>query len=198
MSNDSVKNSYDLISQKYSATRDTFISLPYLEEYVSHLEPGDAILDVGCGAGIPVDDYLVKKGFGVTGIDISDKQIDVARHNVPQALFEVKDMTTFRDYEYCVNGIVSFYAIFHTPREQHANLFKKFATFMPKGGILFVTMGAGDNPGAEEEFHSVPLFYSFYPPEKNVQLIESAGFTIINNEIDASGGEKHQIILAKI
>jgi hypothetical protein len=31
--------------------------------------------------------------------------------------------------EYKVDGIVSFYAIFHTPRDRHANLLKVFASF---------------------------------------------------------------------
>jgi 2-polyprenyl-3-methyl-5-hydroxy-6-metoxy-1,4-benzoquinol methylase len=34
-----------------------------------------AILDVGCGGGIPIAKYLVEKGFRVTGIDSSEKMI---------------------------------------------------------------------------------------------------------------------------
>lgn len=195
---DLVKNGYNEISKKYAAQRDLFPNQDYLEHFVSKIIPGSTVLDVGCGSGIPIDEYLLHKGFAVNGIDISEKQITLARRNISQGLYELKDMTKLQDYEYCVGGIVSFYAIFHTPRETHGELFKKFATFMPSGGALLVTMGAGENPGAAEDFHGVPMFYSFYPPEKNAQLIEGAGFTILVNEIDKTNNERHQVILATI
>lgn len=199
MSNTLVKKGYDVVSEKYIKQRDQFAEKNYLEKFTKLLSSGQTILDVGCGAGLPVDKFLIDKGFTVNGIDISEKQIELARKNVPQAFYEVKDMSALKEYEYCVSGIVSFYAIFHIPREQHASLFKKFASFMPKGGFLMVTMGAnGEDAGSVQEFHGEKMFYSFYPPEKNTEIIKEAGFEIILNEINVSGGEKHQIILAKI
>ena len=87
--------------------------------------------------------------------------IELAKKNVPQAFYEVKDMSQLRKEEYCVDGIVSFYAIFHTPREKHQELLKKFASFMPNGGALLITMGAGEWEGTEENFHGAKMFYIF-------------------------------------
>ena len=77
------------------------------------LKPGATILDVGCGSGLPVDKYLVEKGYDVIGIDLSAKQIALARQNVPEASYQVKDMVDLRHGEYQVDAVVSFYAIFH-------------------------------------------------------------------------------------
>lgn len=160
------------------------------------LKKGGTILDVGCGAGKPVDESLVKHGFVVNGIDISERMIELAKKNVPQAFYEIKDMSLLKDSEYCVNGIVSFYAIFHTTREKHLELLKRFTSFMLNGGYILITMDAEAWEGSED-FHGAKMFWSHFGAEKNKVLVEEAGFEIILNEIDTSCGEKHQVIIAK-
>jgi 2-polyprenyl-3-methyl-5-hydroxy-6-metoxy-1,4-benzoquinol methylase len=44
------------------------------------------VLDVGCGAGVPVARALTRR-FSVTGIDISGRMVDRARMNVPEGTF---------------------------------------------------------------------------------------------------------------
>ena len=198
MANDFVKEGYEKAAEDYTSKRNQFHSLEYLEIFSKFVEKGKTILDVGCGAGKPVDEYLVKKGFGVNGIDISERMITLARKNVPEAFYEVKDMSELEAGEYCVNGIVSFYAIFHTPREKHQDLFKKFASFMPNGGAILVTMGSSDWEGTEENFHGAKMFWSHFGTNKNTQIVENAGFKITLNEIDGSANEKHQVIIATL
>jgi 2-polyprenyl-3-methyl-5-hydroxy-6-metoxy-1,4-benzoquinol methylase len=45
------------------------------------------VLDLGCGAGVPVAREMIARGFKVTGVDISAQQIEQARRNVPEAQF---------------------------------------------------------------------------------------------------------------
>jgi cyclopropane fatty-acyl-phospholipid synthase-like methyltransferase len=198
MNNDLVKQGYNKAADTYASHRDQFESLKYLEIFSTFVKKGRTILDVGCGAGKPVDAYLIEQGFAVNGIDLSERMIELAKKNVPQAFYEVKDMTELKEGEYCVDGIVSFYAIFHTQKEKHQELLKKFASFMPNGGYMLLTMGAGDWEGSEENFHGTQMFWSHFGAEKNTELVKAAGFEIVLNEIDTSGGEKHQIIIAKL
>jgi len=51
--------------------------------FCSLLKKGDKVLDVGCGSGLK-SKYLYSKGFDVTGIDLSDKLIDIARRESPR------------------------------------------------------------------------------------------------------------------
>jgi len=190
------KKGYNQIASDYLEIRDRFKTISYLRRLAKYLKPGARILDLGCGAGFPVDKFLVDKGFGVIGVDISEEQILLAKENVPLGEFEVKDIEKLKFKEYEVDAVVSFYTIFHIKREKHKLLFKKIASFLPKGGILLVSMGASDWEGIDS-FYGVRMFWSHYGQKTNREIIKDAGFEIIFDKIDKSGGERHQVILAR-
>lgn len=75
---------------RYSFTYGTDQEVDFLIEALG-LEPGQRILDVGCGPGR--HSYaLAKRGFAVVGIDISQRFIDLARAQAPDgARFERLD-----------------------------------------------------------------------------------------------------------
>lgn len=196
MSKKIVVKGYNEVAKTYLSQRDQFKDNLYLDRLSQLLKTGAVILDIGCGAGIPVDKYLLGKGFRVKGIDISKQQIELAKKNLPDGDFGVKDMSELQDGEYQVDAVVSFYAIFHIPREKHLELFKKIRTFLKPGGYILVTMGSSDWEGSED-FHGTKMWWSHYRAEKNTELVRQAGFKIILDEINSSGGEKHQVILAE-
>src|SRR5438105_15935376 len=99
MKNILVREGYDKIATNYSEKRSSSHSVKYLEKFSKMLQKGSSVLDVGCGAGKPIDDYLVRQGFAVEGIDVSPKQIELAKKNVPEAFYEVKDMSDLKKYE---------------------------------------------------------------------------------------------------
>lgn len=190
-----VRRGYDRIAKKYNLARNQFKNLKYLEKLNLLLNPASTVLDLGCGAGEPIDKFLVDHGHQIIGIDISSKQIDLARKNVPQGKFEVKDLSELKEKEFNVDAVISFYTIFHIPRKKHQELFRTINSFLPEGGLLLVTMGASKWEGVED-FHGTQMYWSHYGPEKNRKMLENAGFRIILDKIDRSGGEKHQVILA--
>ena len=63
-----------------------------LADLIAHLPAAASILDLGCGAGIPVARDHVERGFKVTGVDASSGQIERAQRNVPEAEFMLADM----------------------------------------------------------------------------------------------------------
>src|SRR4051812_41229736 len=55
------------------------------EWLIERLPAGARVLDVGCGTGLPSGRRLVDAGLQVTGIDISEEMLQLARCNVPGA-----------------------------------------------------------------------------------------------------------------
>ena len=123
--------------------------------------------------------------------------IELAKKNVPEAEYMVADMTELKEGEYAVDAVVSFYAIFHTPRETHQGLLQKINSFLGKGSLLLITMGSYDWEGKEENFYGTEMFWSHYGPEINRKLVQNAGFEVFVDEIDGTGNERHQILLAR-
>jgi len=197
MSNDFVKQQYNKLAENYLAGRDRFKNDKYLDKLSSLLSSGSTVLDIGCGAGLPIDKYLIDHGFKVIGVDISEKQIEMAKNNVPQGDFKVEDMSEFKNKEYFVDAVISFYAIFHTPRESHQQILEKIASFLKKDGLILITMATTEWEGKENDFYGGEMYWSHYDSKTNSKLVQDAGFELLLDEIDNTGKEKHQIILAR-
>lgn len=191
-----VRSGYDLAAARYAAARDLFENEPHLDRFTELLPPPAGVLDIGCGSGVPVDRYLVQRGYEVTGFDLSSKQIELARAQVPGASFEVRNMLELKADELETDGLVSLYAVFHTPRTGHRELLLRFGSFVRPGGALLLTMGANEWEGTESDFHGIEMYWSHYDPDTNRKLVEAAGFDIESAEVHERGGEAHQVILA--
>ncbi len=192
-----VKRGYETCARNYAETRDQFQNERHLEDLARRLTSGSHVLDLGCGSGKPIDAFLLEKGFDVTGVDISEEQIRLAKQALPGGTFIQGDMCGVELPAESFDAVVSFYAIFHIPREEHADLLHKAWSLLRPGGFLLVTMGSGEWEGTEEDFHGAKMFWSHYGREKNLQIIREAGFTVLSEEIDTSGGEEHLMVLAQ-
>lgn len=63
-----------------------------IEKMIARSPAAARVLDLGCGAGVPLSSELIEHGFSVVGIDCSAQQIEMARRNVPKAEFVHADM----------------------------------------------------------------------------------------------------------
>jgi ubiquinone/menaquinone biosynthesis C-methylase UbiE len=200
---DIVREGYDKMARQYEQESDPFSNENELDEFTNLVRPRGQILDAGCGPGI-VARLLVDKGFQVTGVDISQTTIDIARQRVPEAELMVGDMSALEFDDETFDGIVSTYAVFHVPRTMHSSLFQEFRRVLKKGGALLLNIGTTETDGVWvwEEFQSVPMYWSYYPPPRTAELLESADFQIVftkDVEIVFAGEiETHHWILAKV
>jgi len=191
-----VEQGYNKIAKDYYNHRDLNKFDHELEQFVSLLSDNAHILDVGCGAGIPTAKFLVKRGLKVSGIDLSDTMLNLARQNVPSAEFLKMDMNELEFEENVFDGIVSVYTLFHVPKKDHLKIFRKFFKILKPEGILLINTGILESEGISN-FFGVPMFWSNFSPKNTLDLVKKAGFSIISEEILERGGEYQYWIYAK-
>jgi cyclopropane fatty-acyl-phospholipid synthase-like methyltransferase len=196
MNRDLIRKSYNQVAKAYAEDRVSWRGNKYLQRFIRELPKGAEILDLGCGDGVPVAEILIKKNFLVTGLDISEVQIQRAIRNCPRGSFQVKDMSSLEEGEYQVDAVVAYYSIFHLPRKTHLSFLKKINSFLPVSGKIIITMGDKDFEGFHD-FYGVQMWSSHYGLEKNKELVREAGFEILFEDVDKRANEKHQIIIAE-
>ena len=101
---------------------------------------GVSVLDVACGTGVLVPDYLQRGVSSVTGVDISPKMIAYARKKFTQPNVHLlcADVETTR-FESLFDCIIIYNAFPHFFDPAH--LIKKLAGDLKIGGILTVAHG---------------------------------------------------------
>ncbi|HVK06161.1 MAG TPA: methyltransferase domain-containing protein, partial [Armatimonadaceae bacterium] len=82
-----VERGYDAMAEQYLASKDQEDPhfLAALKSLSVGLPQGAPVLDLGCGAGLPATRFLARRGFAVTGVDVSARQLELARLHVPEA-----------------------------------------------------------------------------------------------------------------
>ena len=173
---------------------------------VDHLDDGAVVLDVGCGAGVPVGRELARR-FTVTGIDISGKMIARARVNVPEGTFIHGDIMSIDFPPSHFDAVVAFYSIFHLPRKEHIELFRRIHRWLKPGGYLMATLSIRNEPAytTEDDFFGVRMYWSNYSLEEYKEILDRLGFDVLQvttvghgyNETHQSPEEHHPLVIAQ-
>jgi SAM-dependent methyltransferase len=179
---------YDAIAPRYLAWSGLDPSperMRYLGRLLDLLPAGAEVLELGCGAGVPVTQALAER-HKVIGVDISAAQIALARQHIPKAAFVHADITALDFAPASFDAVVAFYSLTHIPREEHAALLGRIAGWLRPGGLLLATMGAGDAPGAiEPDWLGAPMFFSHFDAATNRELVRQAGLDLLEADVVA-------------
>jgi SAM-dependent methyltransferase len=167
----------------------------WLAELMPLLEDGDAVLDLGCGCGVPATAILAER-YSVTGVDLSPVQIARARWLVPAANFECADMSSVDFPPQSFAAIVSFFAIIHVPVEEQPAILQKIHRWLRPGGYFLGTVGSGAWTGRESDWHGAPMYWSHADRATYVAWLEQLGFDILWARFIPEGTGGHTLILA--
>lgn len=157
--------------------------LRFLDELDRRLDDGSAVVDLGCGAGMPCTFRLAQR-HTVIGVDISGEQLRLARQLVPNATFVQHDLASFDVPAGSQDAVTAFYSLTHLPREQHADVLARVRGWLRPGGLFLATFSAtGTTNGVQDDFLSVPMFFSGFDAATNLRLVADAGFDVLIGEV---------------
>jgi SAM-dependent methyltransferase len=199
-----VETGYDRVAERYLASKDAEdpATLAALEELVHELPPDAAVLDLGCGAGVPVTRRLAQR-FAVTGVDLSAKQLELARQHVPAANLLKADMSDLSFAPESFNAVVALHSVIHVPRAEHPALLGKIHRWLKPGGGFLATWALGGWEGEESDWEGwgAPMRWSHHDGETSLELLRGAGFASERAEVlttrGARGDESWLWVLAR-
>jgi ubiquinone/menaquinone biosynthesis C-methylase UbiE len=142
---------YDSAAASFAAK---FMDLKFYRDSIaafSELLSGDAkVLDLACGPG-NVAKFLAEAhpGIAITGLDLAPAMIELARANVPQAEFQVRDI---RDLDFAPASFDAVVAAFALPYLDHAEALKFIADIgriVKENGLLYLSCMEGPSSRVE-------------------------------------------------
>ena len=198
-----VRTGYDRCAPSYAESREAETQ-PELSLLAEQLDDGASILDIGCGAGVPVARELAKR-FTVTGLDISGEMVKLARANVPDGRFVHADITSAEFAASSFDAVVAFYSIFHLPREAHRSLFCRIHEWLRPGGYLMCTLSrCREAAYTEDDFFGETMYWSNYGLADYADILTVTGFSLLKTSVASHGysdlrtpPESHPLVFAR-
>lgn len=185
---DKIKEAYNSGAKNYAS----YWKVPhdFIEEersnFVEALDSNARILDLGCGPGFD-SEYFYKKGFDVTGIDLSEEMIGIASQKISGAKFEVKDMKQLDYSDSSFDGLWSSFSFLHIAKEDAPAVLDKLNRILCPGGILVLALHSPEDSSyqarditglSDKDGKQLEAFVQEWKKEEIEELISKAGFSI--------------------
>jgi len=202
---DLVRQGYDAVSMAYrddqghpnpATDERTDRYRGWVDELARALRPGGAVLDLGCGAGLPAARELAERGFEVTGLDISGVQIERARRLVPGAEFIQADMATWDAAPGSFDGVISLYALIHVPLQDQRELLPRIRRWLRRDGVFLAIVGRERWTGIEG-YLGAAMFWDHADTATYLEWLRQAGLSPVWNRFVPEGPNGHELILAR-
>jgi SAM-dependent methyltransferase len=190
---------YDAVAADYAELlRDELTYRPFdramLSTFAELVQAGGngPVADIGCGPG-RVTAYLHELGLNAFGIDLSAKMIAVARRTHPGLRFDEGSMAALDLADASVAGVVAWYSIIHTPREELPAVFAEFHRVLGPGGHLLLAFQAGDECVHLERAYGHDLALDAYrlPPEMIADLLGRTDLAVLA-QLQRAAGEREK------
>jgi 2-polyprenyl-3-methyl-5-hydroxy-6-metoxy-1,4-benzoquinol methylase len=138
-------NGYESIAPSFIEWRNrdlNGIGASSVRPWAKSLPKGAAVLDLGCGTGIPITKVLFDEGMMVYGIDASASMVSAFQQhfpNTPVACEAVED-SAFFNHQF--DAIIAWGLIFLLPQDTQETVIQKVADALQPGGKFLFTAPA--------------------------------------------------------
>jgi 2-polyprenyl-3-methyl-5-hydroxy-6-metoxy-1,4-benzoquinol methylase len=136
-------NGYEAVASEFMRRRErSSIGVATVRMWARSLPRGGAILDLGCGSGVPIATALSDDGFMVYGIDASASLAEAFRHRVPRAHVACEAIEDSRFFGRALDGVIAIGVMFLLPAEVQRCLIRRVAAALSPGGRFLFTSPA--------------------------------------------------------
>jgi cyclopropane fatty-acyl-phospholipid synthase-like methyltransferase len=160
----------------------------FLGEVLSRLHPGTTVLELGCGPGTDAEALSDSRRY--VGVDLSSRQLVIAKMRVPAASLLVADITsqTFRRATF--DAVVAFNVFNHVPMGDVKPAFEAaFECLRPGGHMMLAALPTTEADDRVEEWLGVPMFFAGVKDGMYDDTLRRVGFQIEVSEIRFSTQE---------
>lgn len=193
---DNIMGIYQRHAEAFEQKRSTHLfEKAWLDRFISLLPRKGRILDIGCGNGMPIADYLIREGFQITGVDSSQPMIDRCQQRFPQHHWSVADMRTLALAEK-FDGVIAWDSFFHLAREDQRKMFEIFRQHANNNAALMFTSGTS-NGEAIGTFEGEALYHASLASEEYRQLLHEQGFSVVKTLAEDPDCGGHTVWLAQ-
>jgi cyclopropane-fatty-acyl-phospholipid synthase len=153
------------------------------------LEPGQSVLDIGCGWGAMALHLRDRVDVDVTGVTLSKEQYELARERATDRGVAEHVRFLFQDYrdiEGTFDRIVSVGMFEHVGLPHHRKFFEVVRDRMkPDGVALLHTIGRADGPGITDDWTAKYIFPRGYVPSLSeiMKSVEKVGLYVTDIEV---------------
>jgi 2-polyprenyl-3-methyl-5-hydroxy-6-metoxy-1,4-benzoquinol methylase len=180
-------NGYEAVAPQFIKHREQAtdgIGTSAVRRWARTLPPHAAVLDLGCGTGIPISKVLMDEGMVVYGVDASPAMVETFRQhfpNVPVACEVVEDSSFFNRR---FDAVIAWGLIFLLPEAVQATLVPTIANALHTGGKFLFTAPHQQVAWVDVMTgqHSASLGRDRYR-----QLLTDAGFFLLEEFADEGG-----------
>lgn len=133
------RQDYNKIADEFSLTRkEIWPELTFLFE--DYLAEGEKVLDLGCGNGRWFK-LFQKKKVDYIGVDFSERLIEIAERNCPQAKFQTADVLNLPFSNNFFDKIYSIAVLHHIPsKDFRLQVLKETYRVLKPNGLLILTI----------------------------------------------------------
>lgn len=130
---------YHSHAEEFMSLRNPTIGVAVVRAWAHELPAAGAVLDLGCGHGVPISEALLGEGFAVYGVDAAPALVAAFRERFPQAQVtcEAVEHSSFFDREF--DGAVAWGLLFLLSAEAQVALIHRVASALRAGGRFLFT-----------------------------------------------------------
>jgi SAM-dependent methyltransferase len=183
---------YDQLAEAFAVRRDAHIGVATVREWAQSLPRGAAVLDLGCGNGVPIARTLIEEGCRVHGVDASARMVAAFHARFPDAPVACEAIEESAFFHRAFDGAIAWGVMFLLPLEAQAEVIRRVARALTPGGSFVFT-----SPSPECSWSDALTGRTSISPGADAyrRMLAAEGLTVIRELQDE--GENHYYLSVK-